>query len=77
MYDIDFMDLDNLGTRAFNGSNSKLWELIYYNGMSEIKSMYQYLRTNNYISYVYICIILVESISTKYSILLLQSSDNY
>lgn len=51
MYDIDFMDLDNLGTRAFNGSNSKLWELIYYNGMSEIKSMYQYLRTNNYISY--------------------------
>ena len=51
MYDIDFMDLDNLGTRAFNGSNSKLWELIYYNSMSEIKSMYQYLRTNNYISY--------------------------
>lgn len=51
MYDIDFMDLDNTGARAFNGSNSKLWELIYNNSMDELKTMYKYLRTHNYIGY--------------------------
>ena len=51
MYDVDFMDLDNTGARAFNGSNSKLWELIYYNYPGELQTMYQFLRTNNYISY--------------------------
>ena len=51
MYDIDFMDLDTTGARAFNGSNSRLWELLYNNDMSSLKSMYQELRANNYISY--------------------------
>ena len=51
MYDIDFMDLDNTGARAFNGSNSKLWELIYNNAAGELKAMYQDLRNRNYISY--------------------------
>ena len=51
MYDVDFMDLDSTGARAFNGSNSKLWEIIYYNYANQLQSMYQYLRTNNYISY--------------------------
>ena len=51
MYDVDFMDRDTTGARAFNGSNSKLWELIYYNSMDDLKSMYQELRSNNYISY--------------------------
>ena len=51
MYDIDFMDKDTTGARAFNGSNSKLWELIYYNSMDDLKSMYQELRSNNYIGY--------------------------
>ena len=51
MYDIDFMDKDTTGARAFNGSNSKVWELIYYNSMDDLKSMYQELRSNNYIGY--------------------------
>jgi hypothetical protein len=51
MYDVDFMDFDTTGARAFNGSNSKLWELIYNNSFNEVKNMYQYLRTKNYISY--------------------------
>lgn len=51
MYDIDFMDLDTTGARAFNGSNSRIWTLLYNNAMADIKSMYQELRANNYISY--------------------------
>lgn len=51
MYDVDFMDFDTTGARAFNGSNSKLWELVYNNSFNELQTMYQYLRTNNYISY--------------------------
>ena len=51
MYDVDFMDFDTTGARAFNGSNSKLWELIYNNSFPELQTMYQYLRTNNYINY--------------------------
>ena len=51
MYDVDFMDFDTTGARAFNGSDSKLWELIYNNSFGELQTMYQYLRTNNYINY--------------------------
>lgn len=55
------MDLDTTGARAFNGSNSQLWELIYNNAMSELKSMYQYLRTNKYISYEKIMSVLYDN----------------
>ena len=51
MYDIDFMDKDSTGARAFNGSNSKLWELIYNDCFIYVKDMYKYLRSQNYISY--------------------------
>lgn len=51
LYDVDFMDMDTTGARAFNGSNSKLWEILYNSFFNELQKMYQYLRTNNYISY--------------------------
>ena len=51
MYDIDFMDKDTTGARAFNGSNSKLWELIYNNAMADLKTMYKRLRSEQYLSY--------------------------
>lgn len=51
LYDIDFMDIDLSGARAFNGSNSKLWELIYNNDITGIRNMYQQLRGADYISY--------------------------
>lgn len=51
MYDIDFLDQDNTGARAFNGSNSRIWQLLYNNAMPDLKSIYQTLRAQNYISY--------------------------
>ncbi len=66
LYDIDFMDIDTTGARAFNGSNSKLWELLYNNDMVGIKNMYQTLRNSDYISYEKIMNVLYgENISFK------------
>jgi hypothetical protein len=51
LYDIDFLDYDILNERGFNGSNSRLWQIVYNKFHSKVKEMYKIVRDKNYISY--------------------------
>ena len=53
-YDVDFTGLDDLGGLAFNGSNSKLWQLIYNhktNQDDDFRKVYRDLRKNGKLGY--------------------------